>query len=372
MIVGIGTIRSDRQAGLSKPRAEGIFLEDLGFFHHDPGTGADACVHVSGKPEPLAGLEMSPHLIGQDLPVDRPGEQIPCQDRVFLERRFLGGGQLVRVRRDQNRGSGQQTLGRFGGIRESAHLQICQIRMAPAQSDGGPGSVDSGGAKRKLRSRLLSHRKGGETTHHVESEPVPVQLRLDGIIRPFRARTRLGGTPHLGLQHPAAFRDRKLGDAGRHAVEEGFAILSGHFDRIAGARAAATVGRGGPRKRRSDASGEDNLRIEDLARHRGCLRDRSGLAAFAVEGNHVKCRADAHVTASWRPPDGFVEGDRAIRRGRIQHGRVPWGALRRKCDPLILGRRPPLQRASVHPGHDEALRPLAEEMRRRQFDGFLV
>ena len=314
---------------------------------------------------------MSPHLIGLDLPVDRPGEQIPCQDRVFLERRFLGGGQLVRVRRDQNRGSGQQTLGRFGGIRESAHLQIRQIRMAPAQSDGGLGSVDSGGAIGKLRSRLLSHRKGGETTHHVESEPVRVQLRLDGIMRTFRARTRLGGTPHLGLQHPAAFRDRKLGDAGRHAVEEGFAILSGHFDRIAGARAAAAVGRGGPGKRRSDASGEVDLRIEDLARHRGCLRERSGQAAFAVEGNHVECRADAHVPLRRRPPDGLVEEDRAIRRGRIQQGRARIGATRNR-DPLILGRRPLLQRASVHPGHDEALRPLAEEMRRRQFDGVSI
>ena len=371
MIVEIATIRSDREAGLFKPRAKGIVHENLGFFHHDPGTNADALVHISGKPEHLAGLEMSPHLIGLDLPVDRPGEQIPCQDRVFLERRFLGGGQLVRVRRDQNRGSGQQTLGRFDGIRESAHLQIRQIRMAPAQSEAGLGSVDSGGAIRELRSRLLSHRKGGETTHHVESEPVLVQLRLDGIIRPFRARTRLGGTPHLGLQHPAAFRDRKLGDAGRHAVEEGFAILSGHFDRIAGARAAAAVGRGGPGQRRSDASGEVDLRIEDFPRHRGCLRERSGQAAFPVQGNHVECRADAHVPLRRRPPDGLVEEDRAIRRGRIQQGRARIGATRNR-DPLILGRRPLLQRASVHPGHDEALRPLAEEMRRRQFDGVSI
>ena len=367
MIVGIGTIRSDREPGLFKPRAKGIVLENLGFFHHDLGTGADALIHISGKPERLTGLEMSPHLIGLDLPVDRPGEQIPCQDRVVLERRFLGGGQLVRFRRDYNRGSGQQTLGRFGGIRESAQLQIRQIRMAPAEWVAGR-ELRRRGAVRELRSRLLSHRKGGETTHHVESEPVLVQLRLDGIIRPFRARTRLGGTPHLGLQHPAAFRDRKLGDAGRHAIEEGFAILSGHFDRIAGARAPAAVGRGGPRKHRSDASGEEDLWIEDLARHRGCLWDRSGLAAFAVQGNHLECRADAHVPLRRRPPDGFVEEDLVLRwDDKTILYSVPFNV-----DPFILCCRPPLQRAPQHLCDDESLGTLAKEMRRRQLDSVTI
>ena len=317
MIVGIGTIRSDREPGLFKPRAKGIVHENLGFFHHDPGTGADALIHISGKTERLAGLEMSPHLIGQDLSIHRPGEQIPCQDRVFLERRFLGGGQLVRFRRDYNRGSGQQTLGRFGGIRESAQLQIRQIRMAPAEWVAGR-ELRRRGAVRELRSRLLSHRKGGETTHHVESEPVLVQLRLDGIIRPFRARTRLGGTPHLGLQHPAAFRDRKLGDAGRHVIKEGFAILSGHFDRIAGARAAAAVGRGGPRKRRSDASGEEDLRIDDLARHRARRRGRSGRAARRVQGADGEDEVRTDGAEGRRPADDVVERDLSNRGGLLE------------------------------------------------------
>ena len=362
-------VRADRDPGLLEPRAEGTVPEVLGRLHHDRSARADAGVHGATKPQPLTGLEVGPDLIGLHLAVHGAGEEMARIDRGGLQIRELLGRQLARVRRDDHRGPGRQILCRFGGVRDRVHLQIGEVRVITQRE-----------ARRELRPRgaVCELRPGLYSEideRQAAREGVAALVHGFGTCLEVEAacltRTGLGGTPHLRLLHDATLHDRDAVNRARHAVEERPPILPGHLDRVAGARAAAAVGRVFPGDRLANAAcKERDLGVHELARHRARRRGWGGRAARGVRRADGEGRSNADVATGRRPPDDVVERDLSNRGGLLERGRVRTrhGSLGNR-QPFVLGRRPLLQGAPVNLGDDEALGSLAQEMRRRQFDG---
>ena len=172
------------------------------------------------------------------------------------------------------------------------------------------------------------------------------------------------------MRHPSASDARHFNDAGGQIVKQRLTILSGHLDRVAGARAAAPIRRCAPGDLGSHASRVVDRGAHEPARHRARPRGRGGRAARCVQGAQGERRSHTDVAAGRRPPDNVVDQDLANRGNLLERGRVRTRhGSRRNRHPGIPGRHPLLQGAPEHLRHSEALRSLAEEMRRRQFDG---